>query len=780
MAGGLPRSGTYKCTWGALFRQGERENLGSRVNHAMPPPVKDNATLTAANNAARPAAASLPPAEAGIKQQPVALEVAVTVNGARALEGSDKREPFSESTRTVLVFGNGAVIRLSSAVAPGQLLFLTNEKTKKEVICQVVKSKNYRNVSGYVELEFTEPVVGFWGMRFPGDRVVTAPPPAPAAIATPKISEIKPAIPAPVKKDLEAKILEPKLVAPPAPRIAPPAALAPAPANPEVPVNAAPENSIEPSFPIVDPSRGADAKAFIIAAQPETSPLLSTLDEANSPAASEMKPAAPAGVNAAQSPVSTDPETEALKQHTARLQEELSSMLFSGAAPTPSAKPVQNSPAPPVVEKRTPAEPAAKVVEFTETPEPGPVWTRPVEHAKIAAPSQKSSLDDEELKIPAWLEPLARNTAALAPTEEQVEKEKPKRLAEQPKIEEIATEPLAAKPKEIVVELPAPSFGSELPLDRGDRSTGSVSRTSSKGLFVGAIAAAFLLLAGGGWWYMRQQSSGVQTNEALAAPAPAASVPAATLPSQPRRNAALPTNPSAPVNPPAQNNLPAQTNTVVQKNPIAKPAAIAPASLSTAPARNAQPSSNPANGGSAVASAVSSQPAPTPEPVKKPTLGEVRLAAPKVTRHHNSQNAVEADPGLTLNDEQPESNTETLNAGLSVDNKQPAAPVVALKQPAAPVVDLPVGGDVKQAKLISSIPPVYPALARNQHVSGDVRIDALIDANGRVTTMKVVSGPTLLHQAAMDALRQWKYQPASLDGKPVPMHLTVTIQFRFQ
>src|SRR6266851_6948468 len=437
--------------WLAAYREAEHINVrgepcfdrasvkifGSRVNHAMPPTVKDNDTLAVANNAARPGAASLPPAEAGIKQQPVALEVAVTVNGARALDGSDKREPFSESTKTVLVFGNGAVIRLSSAVAPGQLLFLTNEKTKKEVICQVVKSKNYRNVSGYVELEFTEPVVGFWGMRFPGDRVVTAPPPAPAAIATPKISETKPAIPAPVKKDLEAKLLEPRLVAPPAPRIAPPAALAPARANPEVPVNVAPENSIEPSFPIVDPSRGADAKAFIISAQSETPPLLSTLDEANSPAASEMKPAAPAAVNAAQSPVSTDPETEALKQHTARLQEELSSLLFSGAAPTPSAKPVQNSQAPPVVEKRPPSIPVAKVGEFTETQEPGPVWTKPAEHPKTAAPSQKSSLDDEELKIPAWLEPLARNAAAPASSEEPVEKEKPKRIAEQPKIEEI-------------------------------------------------------------------------------------------------------------------------------------------------------------------------------------------------------------------------------------------------------------------------------------------------------------------------------------------------------
>jgi protein TonB len=46
--------------------------------------------------------------------------------------------------------------------------------------------------------------------------------------------------------------------------------------------------------------------------------------------------------------------------------------------------------------------------------------------------------------------------------------------------------------------------------------------------------------------------------------------------------------------------------------------------------------------------------------------------------------------------------------------------------------------------------------------------------------MKVLSGPTLLEQAAMDALKQWKYEPAMLDGKAVPMHVTVTIQFRLR
>src|SRR5271170_1010693 len=148
------------------------------------------------------------------KPQPVALEVPVTVNGARTVEGSDKREPFSETTKTVLVFGNGAVIRLGSPVSAGQLLFLTNEKTKKEVVCQVVKSKNYKSVSGYVELEFTESVVGFWGMRFPSDRIaapapvssvpsvvksnVVAPvaatsPAVPMVSPAPKVSEMRPA-----------------------------------------------------------------------------------------------------------------------------------------------------------------------------------------------------------------------------------------------------------------------------------------------------------------------------------------------------------------------------------------------------------------------------------------------------------------------------------------------------------------------------------------------------------------------------------------------------------
>src|SRR5437762_732363 len=185
------------------------------------------------------------------KVQPVALEIAVTVNGARAVEGSDKREPFSETTQTVLVFGNGAVIRLTSTVAPGQLLFLTNEKTKKEVVCQVVKSKNYRSVSGYVELEFTESVVGFWGMRFPGDRISPAPQhaaPALAANATPSAVPAKPAAPVSAVKEAVLKPAETKSVAPAASKLED--VLPQKPVAPVAPLSSTLSSSFDPEAPL--------------------------------------------------------------------------------------------------------------------------------------------------------------------------------------------------------------------------------------------------------------------------------------------------------------------------------------------------------------------------------------------------------------------------------------------------------------------------------------------------------------------------------------------------
>jgi periplasmic protein TonB len=734
----------------------------------MSPIAKENELLTATPEAAaRTASPAALSGESAVKQQPVALEVAVTVNGARAVDGSDKREPFSESTKTVLVFGNGAVIRLSSSVAPGQLLFLTNEKTKKEVVCQVVKSKNYRNVSGYVELEFTEPVVGFWGMRFPSDRIGSGPQqatPAPAVFGSPAANGT-PVMPRPVVPKVEApaasltsEVPVNKITAAPKPE----APVVKKPVTPVIPIApAAPVKPIAPASSAFDLPRAPEAKASIFAPPPQT-PATPLINEALSfSSVSGVKSAASSVVNAPQSFVASDSETEALKQHTARLQEQLSTLLFTVAA---SSKPLQQVPVTPAMESAKLLDSATKVLEIAKR-EPAPV--KPAEPAKVTPAPLNSPFAEEEMKIPAWLEPLARNAAAPASTQELIEREKAKRLAEQAKIEETAEEPVAAAEEENVFELQAPTFGSVLPIDEIESVGETDSRSSGKGILIGAIAAGVLLLVAGGWWYMRQQSSGVQASTPAATQTRAVSVPAAdTL--HPQGNAAGPSNPSLQTSATPQSNLPVQTSAARLTYSALNSGSAAPASISSAPVPSAQLVSNPANNGAAVATSASVQ--PEPEQPKKTILGEVHLATPKVTKSRKPQDDGAVDAGIAMSEAQPESNGETLGAGLTAGNQQPAAPVAPL----------PIGGDVKQARLLSSIPPVYPTLAKNQHVSGDVRIDALIDANGRVTTMKVVSGPTLLHQSAMDALRQWKYQPALLDGKPAPMHLTVTIQFRLQ
>ncbi len=108
-------------------------------------------------------------AEAGAetKKQPLPLEIPVVATGARPGDKAEKRELFTEETETVLVFESGGVIRLSAAVAVGQLVFLTNKQTGKEVVTQVLRKRSYRPTACYVELDFTEPTTGFWGVEFP-------------------------------------------------------------------------------------------------------------------------------------------------------------------------------------------------------------------------------------------------------------------------------------------------------------------------------------------------------------------------------------------------------------------------------------------------------------------------------------------------------------------------------------------------------------------------------------------------------------------------------------
>jgi len=101
------------------------------------------------------------------RANPIPLEVCVNATGARLSQGTEKRELFSEDTRTILVLPDAAVISLSAEVTPGQLIFLTNKSNGREVVCQVIRKTCSRPTSCYVELQFTEPQTDFWGVVFP-------------------------------------------------------------------------------------------------------------------------------------------------------------------------------------------------------------------------------------------------------------------------------------------------------------------------------------------------------------------------------------------------------------------------------------------------------------------------------------------------------------------------------------------------------------------------------------------------------------------------------------
>jgi len=88
-----------------------------------------------------------------------------------------------------------------------------------------------------------------------------------------------------------------------------------------------------------------------------------------------------------------------------------------------------------------------------------------------------------------------------------------------------------------------------------------------------------------------------------------------------------------------------------------------------------------------------------------------------------------------------------------------------------------VGGRIKAPTKIKDVKPVYPAIAQSARVAGMVTIEATIGFDGKVVDAKVVRSSPLLDQAALDAVRQWEYTPTLLNGVPVSVLVTVTVNF---
>jgi len=89
-------------------------------------------------------------------------------------------------------------------------------------------------------------------------------------------------------------------------------------------------------------------------------------------------------------------------------------------------------------------------------------------------------------------------------------------------------------------------------------------------------------------------------------------------------------------------------------------------------------------------------------------------------------------------------------------------------------------GDIKPPKLIKKVEPVYPEAARKAGIKGTVILEVTTDIYGRVKNVKVLESIPELDQAAMDAVKQWIYEPALIDGKPKGIILTVTVTFHLK
>ena len=101
-------------------------------------------------------------------------------------------------------------------------------------------------------------------------------------------------------------------------------------------------------------------------------------------------------------------------------------------------------------------------------------------------------------------------------------------------------------------------------------------------------------------------------------------------------------------------------------------------------------------------------------------------------------------------------------------------PLLAAAGQQAPVR---VGGDVAQPRKIKSVAPVYPAIAKSAGVSGAVILEVTIGPDGHVTDTRILRSVPLLDQAAIDAVRQWVYQPMLLNGVPTSVIMTTTVTF---
>jgi TonB family protein len=623
----------------------------------MTPLTKE--TLEAASStteSAAPRTAAPAPSSAHLRSDAVSLEIPVKVHGSRITEVvrgvTPHTEPFEEQTTTMIVFAQGGVVKMSTPVTTGQMMVLTNLKTRQDVICRVLKVRNNPNLQSYVEVEFTHPQPGYWGVFFPSD----GPEFAPRTASSAQSLNLQPET-----EKTSQDVSRPFASSPTMQGGAP----ARPPAAPVVPQTPAPSSYTPP------PQK--PESAFISIGSQE-----------------KVQVAASSTLTPKKAPV-----LESVKENRAP------SVPLNITANTSNVVPI-------VMPKRTSGSEVAEV----------PVSS--------AADISIEDLQGDELSASV-------NSAASAAAEREHQSQsmgstESSAASSRSTFGTFGASPAAASSREM--------FGSSLGVAGPAIAAQGAQPQGNWILIVVCALVAAVAAAGGTMYFYRSHAGNAATNAASAAP----SAPPVTT-------AAVATQ-----NPAAQGS---------QANQFAPASPAAPAN----PAPNVAPTNaraNTARGSKAIVT--DSAPAQAAQSATATLAAGALSAHPVSSRRTNAQTEA---PALEAGMISP--GTGSALAGIpSSSNALPPPPESPDR----------VGGVLKGPKLVSSIPPVYPLAAKQAMVDGDVVIHATIDKNGNVTEAQVISGPSILREAALTAVRRWKYAPSMLDGQTISSETTVTVKFR--
>jgi protein TonB len=175
-------------------------------------------------------------------------------------------------------------------------------------------------------------------------------------------------------------------------------------------------------------------------------------------------------------------------------------------------------------------------------------------------------------------------------------------------------------------------------------------------------------------------------------------------------------------------------------------------------------------------------PPPPPTPVPPPATPEVPRPVATTAAVDPNIAPVVAPPAIV----DPPPTVATFVHPASPGVLASSAPGVTLAAPPspvpppAPVGPIPVGGKIRPPAKTYDVVPVYPTIARAAHVQGTVRIEATIAKDGSVRDARVVDSVKMLDEAALAAVRQWRYRPSYLNGEPIEVLMTVSVQFTLQ